>query len=151
LAGAGRQSTWTLPTRELNDPGQRDACHYRDARQAGQQPEPAVTQRHSHRGDGRYGEGRLHEPRQHPARHGGRRNSSHRSSAGTRIRGMRDDGNRRRPGEHQPSQDQADGITRMPVPGRRQQSAPVLGGHRGRFGVDFRRLGHDFPVVPQPG
>ena len=118
LAGAGRQSRWTLPARELNDPDQRGACHYRDARQAGQQPEPAVLQRDGYRSDSRYGEGRLHEPREHPARHGGRRNSSHRSSAGTRIRGMRDNGNRQRSGEYQPSNDQADDIARMPVPGR---------------------------------
>ena len=151
LTGTGRQSKWTLPARELNDPGKRGACQHRDARQAGQQPEPAVTQRDGYRSDSRYGEGRLHEPRQHPARHGGRRNSSHGSSAGARIRGMRDDGNRQRPGEYQPSEDQADDVARMPVPGRWQKPAARLHGHHGWPGVDFRRPRHDFPQLTRPG
>ena len=126
LAGTGRQSARPLPARQQDDPGNHGARQYRDARQACQQPEPAVTQRHSHRGDGRDGNQHLHQPAQHPARHGGRRSSGHSSSAGTRIRGMSGDGNRHRPGEHKPSKDQADYITRMPVTRRRQQPAPRL-------------------------
>jgi hypothetical protein len=112
--GTGRKSWRALPARELNDPDKHRTCQYGAARQAGQQPEPAVTQRHGQSNDGHDGEGGLHEPSQHPARHGGRRDSSHGSSVGTRISGVGGDGNRHRSGEHKPAR-----IRRITSPGCR--------------------------------
>ena len=151
LAGTGRQSTGTRPAREQDHPGQHRARQDGDARQAAQQPEPAVAQRDDHRSNGRGGEEHLHEPGQHPARHGGRRDSSHGSRAGPRIGGMGGDGHRQRSGEYKPCDDQADHVTWMPVASRWQKPGPALRGHSGCFDVSFRRVRHDSPAVLQSG
>jgi hypothetical protein len=110
----------------MNDPDHHGARQNGGTHQAGQQPEPAVTQRCDHGGGGRGHEDRLHQSGQHPARQGRRRESSHGSSAGSRICGMSGGGNRQRSGEYEPGEDQADHIARMPVAGRRQKPDPVF-------------------------
>ena len=132
LAGSGRQIAGPLSAREMNDPDHHRARQYGGTRQAGQQPEPAVTQRYDHCGSGRGDEDRLHQPGQHPARQGGRRESSHGGSAGSGIGGVGSDGNRQRSGQYQPGDDQADHIARMPVAGGRQKPDPVFRGLRKR-------------------
>jgi hypothetical protein len=107
------------------------------SRQAGQQPVPAVTQRHSHRGDSRDDEGSLHQPSQHPARYSGRSEISNGNAAGTGIRAVGGDGKRKRPGEYQAGDDQADNVTRMPVSGSRQKTAPPLSGRPRRYDLSF--------------
>ena len=132
LAGTGRQIAGPLSAREMDDPGHHGARQYGGTGQAGQQPEPAVTQRCDYCGGGRGDKDRLHQPGQHPARQGGRRQSSHGGSAGSGIGGMGGDGNRQRPGQYQPGDDQADHIARMPVAGGRQKPGPVFRGLRKR-------------------
>jgi hypothetical protein len=73
LAGAGRQIAGPLSAGELDDPDHHRARQDGGTGQAGQQPEPAVTQRYDHCGGGRGDEGNLYHSRQHPARQGGRR------------------------------------------------------------------------------
>jgi len=89
-------------------------------------------QRHGYCGGGRGDKDRLHHPGQHPARQGGRRQSSHGSSAGSGICGMGGDGNRQRSRQHQPGDDQADYIARMPVARGRQKPGLVFRGLRMR-------------------
>ena len=121
----------------MNDPGHHGARQYGGTGQAGQQPEPAVTQRCDYCGGGG-DEDRLHQSGQHPARQGGRCQSSHGDSAGSGIGGMGGDGNRQRPGQYQPGDDQADHITRMPVAGGRQKPGLVFRGLRTRPNLGSR-------------
>lgn len=118
---------------EMNDPDHDRARKCSGTRQADQQPEPAVTQRYDYSGNGCGDEDRLHHPGQYPACQGGRCDSSHGGSAGSGICGMGGGGNRQRSGQHQPGDDQANHITRMPVAGRRQKPDPVFRGLPKRF------------------
>ena len=150
-AGPRRQGARTLPAGQLHDPDHHGARQHGTARQAEQQPVPAVPQRDDYgHGGGRH-EHRLHQPGQHPARHRGRRDSGHGRSAGPRIRGISGGGYSQRADQHKPRDDQADDVARMPVASSRQKAVPVRRGCHGWFDVGLGRLGHDSPLVPQPG